>query len=269
MAVIAAAVSNDELRARLIRALNAAEYATTEALDGLEALRVAFEQQPDAMVIDVAIDEVDGLELVRMLRAASDIPIIAITPEGNPELSVQLLDLGADDVATYAAPSSEIVARVRATVRRAQRRTPSRPTDTVLVQTGDLVIDREAKIVTKFGAQVSLTRTEYRLLDALAARVGQMAPHRFLLSTVWGDAFVDDTHYLRVYIGYLRRKLEDDPKHPQYLINEWGMGYRLASLPTPSTEAAATPATPEPERSTSSSEPAEQSGATSADSAPE
>ena len=136
MAVIAAAVSNDELRARLIHALGAAEYATTEALDGLEALRVAFEQQPDAMVIDVAIDEVDGLELVRMLRTASDIPIIAITPEGNPELSVQLLDLGADDVATYAAPSSEIVARVRATVRRAQRRTPSRPTDTVLVQTG-------------------------------------------------------------------------------------------------------------------------------------
>ena len=96
-----------------------------------------------------------------------------------------------------------------------------------------------------------------------------MAPHRFLLSTVWGDAFVDDTHYLRVYIGYLRHKLEDDPKHPQYLINEWGMGYRLASLPTPSTEAAPTVATPGPELSTSSSEPAEQSGGISADSAPE
>ncbi len=239
MAVIATAVSDDELRARLIHALGAAEYATTEALDGLEALRVAFEQHPDAMVIDVAIEEIDGLELVRMLRAASDIPIIAIAPEGDPELSVKLLDMGADDVATYAAPSSEIVARVRATVRRTQRRPPARQTDTVMVQTGDLVIDREAKLVSKAGEQVSLTRTEYRLLDALAARVGQMAPHRFLLSTVWGDAFVDDTHYLRVYVGYLRQKLEDDPKHPQYLINEWGMGYRLASLPTRAEESAA------------------------------
>jgi two-component system KDP operon response regulator KdpE len=124
-----------------------------------------------------------------------------------------------------------------------------------MVQTGDLVIDREAKLVSKAGEQVSLTRTEYRLLDALAARVGQMAPHRFLLSTVWGDAFVDDTHYLRVYVGYLRQKLEDDPKHPQYLINEWGMGYRLAALPTRAEEgaAASAPASADPERDTGSS----------------
>lgn len=253
MAVIAVAASDDELRARLIHALGAAEYATTEALDGLAALRVAFDQHPDAMVVDVAIEEVDGLELVRMLRAASDVPIIAIAPEGDPELSVQLLDMGADDVATYTAPSTEIVARVRATVRRTQRRAPSRPTDTVLVQTGDLIIDREAKVVSKGGEQVSLTRTEYRLLDALAARVGQMAPHRFLLSTVWGDAFVDDTHYLRVYIGYLRQKLEDDPKHPQYLVNEWGMGYRLAALPTRGTDGSPTRAASDAERDTSPS----------------
>jgi two-component system KDP operon response regulator KdpE len=94
-----------------------------------------------------------------------------------------------------------------------------------------LTIDREAHVVKRGSRVVRLTPTEFRLLEALALRVGKVAPHRFLLSTVWGDEYVDDTHYLRIYVGYLRQKLEDDPSRPVYLLNEWGTGYRLAAIP--------------------------------------
>jgi two-component system, OmpR family, KDP operon response regulator KdpE len=123
-----------------------------------------------------------------------------------------------------------VVARLRATIRRYNRELELQADDAV-VRTGALVVDRQSQRVSKCGIAVPLTRTEYRLLDALAVRLAQVAPHRYLLSTVWGEEYVDDTHYLRVYVGYLRAKLEDDPARPRYLVNEWGTGYRLALLP--------------------------------------
>src|SRR5262249_47985462 len=140
------------------------------------------------------------------------------------------LEAGADDVMPNRVAGEELLARIRATSRRATREVTPTP-DQGLVRTGDLMIDRTKRLVTKAGRNVALSQTEYRLLDALASHVGRVAPHRFLLSTVWGDAFVDDTHYLRMYVGYLRAKLEDDPGQPTYLRNEWGTGYRLALLP--------------------------------------
>jgi two-component system KDP operon response regulator KdpE len=124
---------------------------------------------------------------------------------------------------------SEFVARVRAAVRRHQREVEA-ATDGRVLRTGALIIDCDAETVTKHGEPVRLTRTEYRLLAALATHIGRVAPHRYLLSTVWGEEYVGDSHYLRVYMSYLRNKLEDNPAQPRYVLNEWGTGYRLAAL---------------------------------------
>jgi two-component system KDP operon response regulator KdpE len=121
---------------------------------------------------------------------------------------------------------------VRAAVRRYRRpAADSRGDQPTVVRTGSLVIDREAQLVTRQGQPVSLTRTEWLLLDALAARLGRVATHRYLLSTVWGEQYIDDTHYVRVYVGALRNKLEDNPAEPRVLATEWGVGYRLVVVP--------------------------------------
>jgi two-component system KDP operon response regulator KdpE len=230
MTVVAVIDPDEQTRRRLVRTLEAGELITIEASDGLEALRTTFASRPNAAVVDLQTTGIDGLELVRVMRAACDMPIIAVSPPAMAQLTVRALDAGADDVIERNCSATEILARVRAAIRRYQRR-PAQDDVARQVATGALVIDREAQTVTKHGDIVQLTRTEYRLLDALSARLGEVAPHRYLLSTVWGDAYVDDTHYLRVYIGYLRQKLEDESGEPRYLLNEWGMGYRLARLP--------------------------------------
>jgi two-component system, OmpR family, KDP operon response regulator KdpE len=230
MSIVALVEPDEAIRIKAARALRDADLSVIEALDGLDALRATFTTRPQAIVMDLQAQGIDGLELVRVLRAACDVPIIVLTADPRPQITVRVLDHGADDVLDRACSETELVARVRAAIRRYERQ-PSEPAQGMVVRTGSLVIDRESQIVTKDGEPVSLSRTEYRLIDALASRLGQVAPHRFLLSTVWGDAYVDDTHYLRVYIGYLRNKLEDVPAGPRYIINEWGLGYRLMALP--------------------------------------
>jgi len=230
MTLVTLVEGNEETRKRLVRILNADGFEVAEARDGLEALRSAFERRPDAALIDLSSDGIDGYELIKILRAACDVPLLAITASPSSGEVVRALEAGADDVLSKDCTATEFLARLRSTVRRYQRRETDRSPVRQVV-TGALVIDREAQTVTKHGVVIPLTRTEYRLVDALCARVGETAPHRYLLSTVWGDQFVDDTHYLRVYIGYLRQKLEDDPSKPLYLTNDWGVGYRLARLP--------------------------------------
>jgi two-component system KDP operon response regulator KdpE len=210
-------------------ALHDAAYEVIHAHDGLEGLRFFYQRHPDLVVIGAPTPKIDALELVHVLRAISSAPILLLVDAGTTGLTVRALDAGADDVIGRPTDAEEVLARVRASLRRATQ--PVTITDQDIVRTGDIVIDRPGRTVLKRGAAVALTQTESRLLDALASRLGQVAPHRFLLSTVWGDAFVEDTHYLRMYIGYLRLKLEDDPAHPTYLRNEWGVGYRLAAVP--------------------------------------
>jgi len=235
MPVVVVASSDGRLREYLGALLRSDGFAVVEAMDGLDTFRAVFATHPDAAIVDLNIDEVDGVELVRILRAASDLALVALLTGGDQLRGVQALEDGADDVIRPAVPPSELVARLNASLRRSSRNRRGDAQDTTVITTGDLVINRRSQTITKRGTQIQLTRTEYRLLDALASRVGQVAPHRFLLSTVWGDEYVDDTHYLRVYIGYLRAKLEDAPGQPRYIFSEWGVGYRLAALPVDTT----------------------------------
>jgi two-component system, OmpR family, KDP operon response regulator KdpE len=230
VSLVAVVEPDDTVRMQIVRSLRDAGLAAVEARDGLSALRATFTTNPQAVLLNPRVPGMDGSELIRLLTAACDIPVIVMMPSASAQATVRLLDGGADDVIDRSASPVELIARVRAAIRRHERAATSATAATV-VQTGALVIDRGARTVTKRGKTVSLSRTEYRLLDALASRIGQVAPHRFLLSTAWGDAYVDDVHYLRVYIGYLRKKLEDGPARPVYLLNEWGLGYRLSLLP--------------------------------------
>ncbi len=232
MATIALVDGDEQSRLRLERFLRADGFEVLSAEDGLEGLRIAFDARPDAAVIDLGSGDVGGAELIRILRAACDVPIVALLANHDSDAVVRALDAGADDVVPKATGSAELRARLRAAVRRYERRA-----DTAfggarqLIRTGAIEIDRDAQVVRHRGRPVQLPRTEYRLLEALGSRLGETAPHRYLLSTVWGDQYVNDTHYLRVYVGYLRAKFEDQPAQPQYILNDWGVGYRLARLP--------------------------------------
>lgn len=226
-------VISDEERTRraLVRELQSHGFTAEEGSGGLEALRRVYALRPDAVVLESGATGMDTQELTRVLRAVSDdVALLVLSGATDNADAVRMLDAGADDFVPRPYTPDEVVARVRASVRRAAR--SGRAHDEQLqIRTGAIVVDREARLVTKAGVEVPLTPTEYRLLEALALRIGKVVPHRVLLSTVWGDEFVDDTHYLRIYVGYLRRKLEDAPALPHYLINEWGTGYRLALLP--------------------------------------
>lgn len=231
MEVVVVIHGDERQRTSLVRQLELADYVVESAGNGMEALGKVYALRPNAIVLDMDLSEMDGQELTRLLRAVSeDVAIIVLGKAGDPARAVRILDMGADDYVEKPFVANELVARMRAAIRRAARNQQPRET-ALVIQTGDLMLDRESRVARKNGIEVPLTPTEYRLLEALAVRAGKVVPHRLLLSAVWGDEFVDDTHYLRIYIGYLRRKVEDDPARPKYLVNEWGTGYRLAVLP--------------------------------------
>ena len=239
MPVVVVVDEDERSRRLLVRQLQTHDYIVEEAPTGLEALRRVYAIRPDAIILDAHLSGMETQELTRVLRAISDeVAILVLAHEGDGPEAVRMLDAGADDYVPYPFTASEVVARVRAAVRRASRNGTGHD-EPLLIRTGEIVLDREARMVTKAGEPVPLTPTEYRLLEALALRIGKVVPHRVLLSTVWGDEFVDDTHYLRIYVGYLRRKLEEKPAVPRYLLNEWGTGYRMAQLPAVELAAAA------------------------------
>ena len=235
MALVAVVEKQDDVRARIVRVLQTDGFDVTDASDSFAALRMTYEERPDLALVDLDAGGAGGVELIRILRAACDVPIVGLVENSHESAEVvRALDAGADDVITKSCGAVEMLARVHAAVRRYQR-VAARPAAMRLVQTGALTIDRDSRTVTKHGVPVQLSNTEYRFLDALASQVGQTAPHRFLLTTVWGEEYLNDVQYLRVYVGYLRQKLEDDPRNPQYLMSEWGVGYRLARLPVETT----------------------------------
>lgn len=198
------------------------------APSGDEALRIYEEEQVDMAILDITMPPPDGLEICQRIRESSRIPILMLTARDGTLDKVRALDLGADDYLTKPFEHLELLARLRALVRRATL--PHAPSKPDLVS-GDLMIDLVRHEVRVADEVIALTSTEYGLLEELVRHVGQVLPHQFLLERVWGPEYVNDTHYLKVYISRLRQKLGDDAESPHYIETVWGTGYCF--LPPP------------------------------------
>lgn len=200
-------------------------YQVTGANNGYEALRKVTEELPDLAILDVMMPEMDGFETLKRIREVSTIPVIMLTVKGEEPDKVKGLELGADDYVTKPFSPRELVSRVNAALRRAQTPTPAPKTEIRVDDT--LSIDFSRRRVTVRGKEIHLRPTEYRLLYHLVSNAGRVLTHETLLRRVWGHEYRDEDQYLWLYITYLRRKLEENPKHPNYILGERGIGYRF------------------------------------------
>ncbi|MBV9849282.1 MAG: response regulator transcription factor [Armatimonadetes bacterium] len=215
---------------RALRAGLAAQgYAVQTAMNGEEALRSASADAPDLVILDVMLPgAVDGLEVCRRLREWSAVPILMLSALGQERQKVAALDLGADDYLTKPFGMDELTARVRAALRRARGVQPA--AEPSAFTWNDLTVDYARRLVTKGGQEIKLTPLEYDILRFLTQNADRVVTHRLLLARVWGAEYTEDTQLLRVHIGHLRRKVEDDPTRPRLIVTEPGVGYRLKTV---------------------------------------
>ncbi|MGH2614207.1 MAG: response regulator [Thermomicrobiales bacterium] len=214
-----------QIRRALRTALAAHGYTVAVAEDGPTGLEVIATWAPDAVVLDLVMPGLDGFEVLRQMRLWSDVPVIVLSARGQEPDKVAALDQGADDYLTKPFGMAEFLARLRVALRHARSPAPPR------LQAGGVTIDLERRLVLRGGEEVHLTPTEMNLLLALAAESGKVITHRQILQRVWGGYAAENSPQLRVYINYLRRKLEDDPARPQLIVTEPGVGYRLKAEP--------------------------------------
>ena len=202
--------------------LRARGYDVLPARDGRTAVQACRDDEPDVVLLDLGLPDLSGVEVLRSVREWSAVPVIVLSARHGSDDKVEALDVGADDYVTKPFGMDELLARVRAAVRRSVPDQLPAP-----VVTDAFTIDLAARQVLREGTEVRLTPTEWRLLESLVSRPGRLVPQRQLLSDGWGPGYVAETNYLRVYVAGLRRKLEPDPSRPRYLITEPGMGYRF------------------------------------------
>jgi two-component system, OmpR family, KDP operon response regulator KdpE len=217
---------DDQIREALRRGLRARDYEVLTAGNGETALDVLTGAAVDAVVLDLGLPGIDGHEVIRRLRSFTDVPVVVLSVRESQSEKVSALDAGADDYVVKPFGMDELLARLRAAVRRA-RPTEARPR----LVFGDLELDLARQLVQLGGQPVHLTPTEYRLLEALATNSGKLLTHTWLLGRVWGPAYDRESHYVRVYIQQLRQKLGDDPARPRFIITEPGLGYRWRPEP--------------------------------------
>ncbi|MEW2078402.1 response regulator [Streptomyces sp. NPDC012403] len=214
---------------QLVRALvinlQARHYGVDAAPDGATALRLAAARQPDVVLLDLGLPDMDGVDVIKGLRGWTRAPILVLSARQSSGEKVSALDAGADDYITKPFSMDELLARLRAAVRRTED-IPLAP-ETSLIETDDFTIDLLTKKAVRGGRDVRLTPTEWHLLEILVTHPGQLVTQKHLLQEVWGISQRNKSTYLRVYMAQLRRKLEKDPSHPRYLITEPGMGYRF------------------------------------------
>ncbi|MGW3649440.1 response regulator [Streptomyces sp. NPDC000878] len=214
---------------QLVRALvinmQARQYGVDAAPDGATALRLAAARQPDVVVLDLGLPDMDGVEVIKALRGWTRTPILVLSARRAAQEKVAALDAGADDYITKPFSMDELLARLRAAVRRTEAL--SLAPGTSVVTTDCFSIDLLAKKATRDGRDIRLTPTEWHLLEILVTSPGRLVTQKHLLQEVWGPTYGDKTNYLRVYMAQLRRKLEMDPAHPRHLVTEPGMGYRF------------------------------------------
>jgi len=218
-------VIDDESQIRkLLRvALTAYGYEVREANDGADGLREAAVYRPDLIILDLGLPDIDGLEVLRQFREWTQTPVIILSVKEQEQDKITALDAGADDYVSKPFSMGELLARVRTALRHSYHENGENP---VLVF-DDLEIDILHRRVKLGGCEVKLTPTEYDILKHLAVNSGKVLTHRQLLTTIWGKTYASDTHYLRVYIGQLRKKIEIDPARPRHILTESGVGYRL------------------------------------------
>lgn len=198
-----------------------------EAATLREGLAAAGTRQPDLIVLDLGLPDGDGLSLIRDVRGWSTVPIIVLSARAQEADKISALDAGADDYLSKPFGTGELLARVRANLRRPRAAAGGEDVPSSSFRFGDVEVDRTARIVRRAGSEVHLTPTEYRLLLVLANNAGRVLTQRQLLREVWGPAHSDQSHYLRIYMGHLRQKLEADPAQPRHLLTETAVGYRL------------------------------------------
>jgi DNA-binding response OmpR family regulator len=220
-------IVDDEARMRRFIRMNMEleGFQVIEAENGLVALDQIRKHNPDLVLMDVMMPEMDGFETLRLLREISTVPVILLTVKGDEEDKIHGLSLGADDYITKPFSPRELNSRVNAVLRRSQW--PAPPPRTVLRIDDRLSIDFNRHQVIVDGERIDLRPTEYRLLSQLIQNAGWVVPHETLLAKVWGYEYRDETHYLRLYINYLRKKIEEDPTNPKYILTERGVGYRF------------------------------------------
>ena len=200
-------------------------YQVSGASNGHEALHKLTEDLPDLIILDVMMPEMDGFETLTKIREVSTVPVIMLTVKGEEIDKVKGLDLGADDYVTKPFSPQELVSRVKAALRRVEMPTPAPKTEIWIDDS--LSIDFSRRKVIVRGKEIRLRPTEYRLLYQLVSNAGRVLTHETLLRRVWGYEYRDENQYLWLYITYLRQKIEDDPKHPKYILGERGIGYRF------------------------------------------
>ena len=210
------------LRRALRTSLRARDLEVVEATTGEEGLVVAADRRPDAVLLDLGLPGIDGIETLRRLRTFSDVPVVVLTARDRQVDKIAALDAGADDYVTKPFDTEELLARIRAVLRRVPQVHAAPP----VIHAGAVVIDLGRRQVTLDDEVVRLTRTELALLELLATNPGKLLTHEYLLRRVWGQGYGSESNYLRVYVGQLRRKLHDDAGSPRLILTEPGIGYR-------------------------------------------
>ncbi|PWR24767.1 response regulator [Zavarzinia aquatilis] len=216
-------VEDDAAVRRVLRAtIEAQGCRVIEAATGADALRRMAGERPDLVLLDLGLPDRDGLELIREWRGWSAVPILVLSARGDEATKIRALDLGADDYVTKPFAGGELLARLRAALRRHERNSPS-----PVFESEGLRIDAAARVATRDGQAVKLSRREWDVLRLLVLDAGKVVGHRSILEKVWGPAQAEQSQYLWVYVGHLREKLEPDPARPRFILTEPGIGYRL------------------------------------------
>lgn len=206
-------------------------FRVISASDGYQAVEKVTKELPDLVILDIMMPEMDGFDTIKKIREVSSVPVIFLSVKGEEFDRVRGLDLGADDYITKPFSPRELISRIKAVLRRTESvgRTPK----SQIVVDKDLTIDFERRMAIVRGREVHLRPTEYRLLYQLVTNAGRLLTHATLLSKVWGPEYKDEDHYVRLYITYLRQKIEKDPKNPRYILSERGLGYRFKEFSKP------------------------------------
>jgi two-component system KDP operon response regulator KdpE len=219
-------VVDDESQIRKILriTLEANEYKVIEADNAKNGLVHAATAHANLILLDLGLPDMDGLDVLKEIRSFNDVPVIILSVRNSEEDIVAALDFGADDYLTKPFNTSELLARIRASLRRTQQAQES------IFKNGSLSIDFASHVVTKDSEELKLTNTEYELLLLFIKNIGKVLTHRFILKEIWGPSYIEHSQYLRVFIGQLRKKIESDPSEPNMILTESGVGYRMVML---------------------------------------